>query len=249
MRRLGILFLLAGSLHGAITLLTTRSFGIAVSPTTSSTVDTTGATLCVSSFSDGVTTATYTPTDSKGNTWHPLTIASAGSQGRTQLWYAWDHGGSPLSVGAGHTFTGATTAGGNPWVVFTCYGGTQTSSDPFDQQNTGTTAASVATSLQPGSVTPTSPNQLLVTAVSAYLEPIGFTISPGTFTITAQSGLAGGVNYAGGQAYLVETTATAQNPTWTLSSGAAQSMTAAIATFKAGATASSPVKHKVTQGQ
>lgn len=249
MWRLGVLLLLVCSLQGAITQLTTRSFGMATSPTTSSTVDTTGATLCVASFSDGVTTATYTPTDSKGNTWHPLTIVNAGSQGRTQLWYAWDHGGTPFSAGTGHTFTGATTVGGNPWVVFTCYSGTQTTSDPFDQQNTGTTGASVATSVQPGSVTPTSANQLLVTSVSGYVEPTGFTISPGSFTITAQSGLLGGTNYAGAQAYLVETTATTQNPTWTLATVANQAMTAAIATFKAGATTSSLIKHRSTQGQ
>lgn len=248
MWRLGVLLLLVCSLQGAITQLTTSSFGMVTSPTTSSAVDTTGATLCVASFSDGVTTATYTPTDSKGNTWHGLSIASAGSQGRTQLWYAWDHGGTPLSVGTGHTFTGATTAGGNPFVVFTCYNGTQTSSDPFDQQSTGSTGISVATSLQPGSVTPATANQLLVTTVSGYVEPTGFTINSG-FTISAQSALVGGTNYAGAQAYLVETTATAQNPTWTLSSGVAQTMTATIATFKAGAAATSVVKHKSIQGQ
>lgn len=247
MKRLGILFLMVGSLQGAITLLTTRSIGTSGSSATTTSVDTTGATLCVASFSDGVQTATYTPTDSKGNTWNPLSIntPSAGNS-RVQLWYAWDHGGTPLSVGAGHTFTGATTAGGFPYAVFTCYGGTQTSSDPLDVQNTGGSGASIATSTQPGSVTPNFSNELLVTVVSGYSETIGFSIDSG-FAISAQSPLVGGSNYSGAQASFIETTITPKNPTWTLTSGVLGAMAASIATFKAATVAATGPKHKVTQ--
>lgn len=249
MKKLAVLILLASSLQGAITLLTTRSVGIPAGAATTSSVDTTGASLCVASFSDGANTATYAPTDSKGNTWHGLTVNTPiAGQAQVQLWYTWDHGGTPLSVGTGHTFTGTVTGSGFPFAVFTCYGGTQTSSDPFDVQNTGGTGASTGTSTQPGSVTPGAINELLVTTVSGYVETSGFSINSG-FTISSQSPLVGGTNFAGAQAYLVETSIVAQNPTWTLSSGIPQVMGASIATFKAVIASTSSIKHKSIQGQ
>jgi hypothetical protein len=99
-----------------------------------------------------------------------------------------------------------------------------------------------ATALATGSVTPSAANELVVTAEgqgAAGGSP--FTINLG-FTITDQKAQVGGQADGGGLAYLIQTTATAVNPTWTgVSNG---NMVVTIATFKAAAAGGTARKNK-----
>ena len=113
-------------------------------------IDTTGATLLVLALDDypGVTGEAIS--DSKGNSWTPLTASTSGAI-RVRLWYSF-----PTTTGSGHTFTvTGTDIFGSCAVQPFSGGGTHA----FDQQN-GTTSAS-GTSISPGSVTPGTDNQLV----------------------------------------------------------------------------------------
>jgi hypothetical protein len=94
--------------------------------------------------------------------------------------------------------------------------------------------------LQTGSVTPSENNEVLIAGTG--IEGTGRTATiNSSFTIT--DGIAGdGATRMGGYAaYLIQTTATAVNPTWTYS-GAVTRVAANIATFKAAAVAATPKK-------
>lgn len=197
--------------------------------TVSAAVNTTGATLlvmCVSKSSSLASSALIS--DSQGNTWHALTDVTNGALGHC-IWYAWDKGGTPLSTSAAHTFTigNPNTSG----AIISAYSGTQTSSDPFDKQNTNTAAASLTVTT--GTVTPSTSGQLLIALVGAQVAATApFTINS-SFTVNAYIvGAAGAVQAVGG-AYFIQTVAAAINPTWTV--GGASNLTAAIASFKASA--------------
>jgi hypothetical protein len=91
---------------------------------------------------------------------------------------------------------------------------------PFDMEN-----GAVAT--QPGSVTPSQNDSLIITAVRAAAGSTP-TIDSG-FTEFAL-GNVGGVHIPGGIAYLIQSTAAAVNPTWTVSGGSG--IQSVIAAFK-----------------
>jgi hypothetical protein len=193
-----------------------------LSSITTASVDTTGATLLVLVASDYGQAGAVTPTDSKGNTWTGLTQQGTGANARVRIWYS----RSPI-VGSGHTFT---FPGSSNFCTFTmsAWSGVDTTS-PFDQQN-GTSAAGVS-SVQPGSVTPGSNNELIVAALAWNTgESPGVSIGS-SFTITDQNDFSSGSNQGGAQAYLLQGTATAVNPTWSLPNST-PAAAAAIATFK-----------------
>jgi hypothetical protein len=193
---------------------------------TSGSIDTTGASLLVmhvSTYSQG---PDPTVSDSKGNTWTALTAQDPPvSEPRSQLFYV-----ANPTVGSGHTFTVAGTG------IFhvTCaaaFSGALTVS-PFDQQN-GARSDAAATSLQPGSVTPTEDNELVVTGIATGSGSSGAYTVGSSFTKTNEAAYANSVNEGGGLAYLVQGTAAAVNPQWSWTGSALRSAT--IATFKAAA--------------
>lgn len=196
-------------------------------------VDTTGATLLVAVVSDWPSTGPSGISDSKGNTWRTLT--SRVTTVRNRILYAWDHGGTALSVGSGHTIS--TTSGNFQTIDFLAFSGTQTSSDPLGQQN-GTTAN--AASVSAGSITPATNGEVIIAGVG---EDGSNTLSINSgFTITNQDPFVGGAHFGGAAAYLVQATAAAINPAWS----AAGSFNAAlnIVSFKAPAAASSVVSRR-----
>lgn len=197
---------------------------------TSTGINTTGAALLVAGFSEEVT-ATGALSDSNTNAW----VEIAGAEGsmpaglpRTWVYYV----KNPV-VGSNHTFT---MAGGNKTVLcVAAFSGTNTAANV--DQSTATVQGAAATTVQPGSVTPTEDNELLVTYVGVgdatnYGVGTTFTIDGG-YTITDQQPTVGGTNWAGALAYLIQTTAAASNPTWTESNS--NRSIAGIATFKAAA--------------
>jgi len=186
--------------------------------TVTGSINTTGANLIV--LVNALDTGTMTtPTDSKGNVYNALTASVVGTDDQVRLFYLFN----PI-VGTGHTFTQAANYG---MLGALAVSGAVT--NPFDQQNGATNAATV--SLATGSITPSESSELII---GGWL--VGGTNSAhsvgGGFTIGTNNDFNGtnGVRYGGTLAYLIQTTATAANPTlsWTGSVPAA----ARIASFK-----------------
>jgi hypothetical protein len=193
---------------------------------TSGAIDTTGSTLLVLCVSAFVTTP-GTISDSKSNTW----VAGAATSSANDAIFCF-YVKNP-TVGSGHTFT--DTATGNFATIFVAsFSGTDTTANTDQSNSSGGTPG--AGTVQPGSVTPTTNNQVLVTAVSADANTQTLSINAG-FTITDQvNSFTNG--YTGAMAYLVQGTAAAVNPTWTSTNGT-EVLQAAINTFKASAAAAS----------
>lgn len=102
-------------------------------------------------------------------------------------------------------------------------------SAPLDQQSGSIQAA--ASTIQAGSVTPGSDGQVIVSGVE--IQAGDLTSVDLSFVISDHTANSGS-NVGSGMAYLIETTATAKNPTDTMSGSS--SLAAINATFKAAAT-------------
>jgi hypothetical protein len=86
--------------------------------------------------------------------------------------------------------------------------------------------------IQPGSVTPTQNNELVVTGIGTSIATGTPTVNGG-FTVENTVPLLGGQYFGGGLADLVQTAATPANPLWTWSGTG--NLVAVIMTFKAAA--------------
>lgn len=192
---------------------------------TSSAIDTTGCDLLIVSVSSYDLTANPAVSDSKSNTWIPLTNHPvSGGDTTARIWYA-----KNPTVGSGHTFTVYSTGAIYCSVSVTGWSGAHLTA-PADQENGA--GSSGVTAISTGSVTPSEGNELLIAAVTA--DATGTFSIDGGFTIAGQVDYVVGHSEAGAQAYLVQTSATAANPQWSRT-GSATLMAAAIATFQAAA--------------
>jgi hypothetical protein len=93
-------------------------------------------------------------TDSKGNTWNPLTAKTNGYGGILQLFWT-----VPTVKGTGHTFR---NTGVDPSLIVAAFSGTDTVS-PFDKES-GAINAATTNDEAPGAVTPTNDNSLVIGA-------------------------------------------------------------------------------------
>lgn len=214
----------------AIAYVTGVTANLGVNGGTTSSVDSTGASLLVVVVSSYDLSSEPTLTDSKGNTWTGLTAQGpGGSNQRVRIFYA-----ANPTVGSSHTFTlsGSTTYSSVSALAFS---GAKTAS-PFDQQN-GATGGS--TSLATGSVTPSEDGELVVAGIALDSAPSSLTIDSG-FSTPAVVYFLGGSSYGVGSAYKIQTTAAAVNPTWSWTGSSGQA--AAIATFKVAAGGASVIK-------
>jgi hypothetical protein len=178
-------------------------------------IDTTGADLIV--VVEGCT-AFGTFSDSKSNTWTALSDWTAsGDAVLLRCRYC-----QAPTVGSGHTFS---SSGGlqTTLSVIALSGSVGT---PLDQQNF---MASQGTPVQPGSITPGANNEVLITAGAGYVGGSDFTAIDSGFTISDHASF-GTFGVSQGMAYLIQTTATSENPTWT---GATFNNGCGIASFKA----------------
>lgn len=180
---------------------------------TTTSIDTTGATLLVAA----VSATTPSVSDSKGNTW-ATAIAGTGVPTTTMFYVK-----NP-TVGTGHTFTGSGTV---PAICVFAYSGTDTTAD-VDQSSAGANTSQATA--QPGSVTPTVNNEVIVTAFGDFSNIPNYSVDSG-FTIQEHQNYTAGAAFGIAMADLIQTTATAENPTWT--PGSTGTCTAIIATFKA----------------
>lgn len=184
-------------------------------------VDTTGANLLIVCVSFD-TTSTQTISDSKSNTWTALTKTTSSSAGAV-CYYS-----KNPTVGASHTFSN-TGASNFSSIFMEAFSGADTSS-PFDQENGATNSS---TTLQPGSVTPSQNNEVIVTFLGFNTAGTPISIDGGFTQSDTAVDFSSGNHYGGAMAYLIQTSATAANPTWTRTN--TQTNSARIATFKAAA--------------
>lgn len=158
-------------------------------------------------------------TDSNSNSWTEVALGVDASTNCASVMYYCEN----PTVGASHTFYTTSQYCG---LTIICVSGEATTS--YDVSNgRGGYDASPYTTFQPGSVTPSQNNSLVIT--SAYqAAPTGAVTTPSGYTSIAN--WAFGTAYPGGVAYQIQTTATATNPTWGVS--ATSNVAANIAVFK-----------------
>lgn len=184
---------------------------------TSGSRDTSGITFLVAVLAEA--NAQGSISDSKSNTWTELTTYS-GSARTCSIWYV-----TNPTVGTGHTITISGT-GNSPCVSWGGFTGVATSS-PFDVENGN--GAVFATTVQPGTVTPSAANSLVLTGVCTSIQAAGVSVdSP--FTLATQGPTTGFGSETSAMAYEIQTTATARNPTWTRTNSA--DLASPIAVFK-----------------
>ena len=202
-------------------------------PVTTGSIDTTGADFIVIGLAvdDGYND---TPTDSKSNTWTQVANTYTNTNVRVRMWYS-----VPTSVGSAHTFTAPSSPIGTIFVV-AFSGVAQTT--PEDQISG---ANAFASTLKPGSITPTEDNELIVSIFGINSAGAPMSIDAG-FTETDEQEFDSGVSYGGAAAYLVQTTAAAADPTWTRTN--TNGMAAIQVSFKAAAVASGPANLKTFNG-
>ena len=194
--------------------------GLGANGGTTGSIDTTGASFLVLNVSYYDPGTAPTISDSKSNTWSALTLQS--STGSSRLYYC----ASP-SVGTGHTFS-ANGTGSYPSLQVLAFSGSH--GTPFDQQNGATSAG--ATSLATGSITPSEDNELVIAGLVHGDNTAGAVSIDGGFT-AYKNAFSSGNNMGGGIAYLIQTTATAANPSWSVTTST--QLAATIASFKAAA--------------
>lgn len=196
--------------------------GLGVNGGTTGSLDSTGANFGVGLIAYS-NPSTPVLSDSKGNTPTMLTASEASYAGHKIGYFE-----NP-TVGSSHT---GTIGGVSTFATlgFGWFSGVATSSS-FDQEN-GATSSSL-TSIQPGSVTPSEDNELVVTACTC-IGTANFAINGG-FTSMGSVPISGGAYFGSIAAYLIQTTAAAANPTmsWDTSGNNA----ARIATFRQAAVA------------
>jgi hypothetical protein len=200
------------------------------------TINSTGADLLICAICTDQTSGAAFYSDSKGNTgWTLLFDQTCGWSGRIRLYYC-----IPTSVGSGHYLSISGSYVGS--VFFSGFSGAL-QTPPADQQNgNGTVNPNVPTTLTTGLITPAYPNELVVTAC---VSPDGD--STGLSSGTLLDHLSNNVAYGGGFGYLIQTTATPVNLTWTQSVNS--QMATAIASFKsASGVARPPVRRRVITG-
>ena len=195
---------------------------------TTSGIVTTGANLIVINLSwyNGVTPGGAL-TDSLGNTWTGLAAQVGSGTGpnpnflTNQLLYCVNP-----TVGVGHTFSYNGTSM-YPSIQVQAWSGA--ASVPFDVQNGALSNAVVA--LNTGSVTPGVNGELIVAGLSSDGGTTSVAINSG-FTVSNTNLFVAGSSEIGSMAYLVQGTAAAVNPQWTLTVMPVNGVNVTIASFK-----------------
>lgn len=205
--------LAGGPALAAISLVNNVDTGFVNQPT--GTISTTGASLAVACVAGDQGQGTgQTVGDDRGNTWARVATPLVLGGIHVELWYA--------LITSPNASTAIQYSGNFSYIAVASFSGTATSSVK-DGSPTGATAA-FATSVQPGSITPSQANGLLISCFGA--NPSSGTPNVNSsFTKTDDISTA---DVIGGLAYLVQTTATAVNPTWDNFT-----MTAAMASMQA----------------
>lgn len=165
-------------------------------------------------------------TDTLGNTW-TLARTDTGSFSSTVETLKTYYCINP-TVGTAQKFNVGAGASSFPAIFVSAYR-KSVGSPALDQQNGNHSNTVATTTVQPNNVTPSSPNELIVTGL--FLD---FATSTGTnsigsgFSLLSSFGVTGS-SVGGAQAYIIQTSALAENPVWSTTVGSF--MMASILTF------------------
>lgn len=180
----------------SVTLIANAAAGGGSTSATTGAVDSTGANLAV--VPGGRLFSSITWSDSKGNTFTALSTYTHSIFGGS-LAYCLN-----LTVGSGHTFTGSGT---QPAVGASLFSGV----DAYDQES-GSGGGGSSTR-QPGSITPPSDGCLFFTGFTA--DNNNYWAVDSGFTLAGSIDNSPGTHFSVAWAYKIQTTAAAENPTWT----------------------------------
>lgn len=184
---------------------------------TSAALTTTGADLLIIAVNYFTGNApAFTPSDSKGNTWHALTAKTSGNIG-SKLYYAWN-----ATVGTNHTFTVNSSQPSFYGCGVAAFSGSNTASDPFDAE---VGAVGSSNSLAAGSLG--GSGKLLVSDLC--VDSNGDTKSVSTGTKILDIAFVGGTSE--GLAFAWKEQTGADNPSWSWTN--AGTTTLVNATFNA----------------
>lgn len=210
---------------GSPALIASVSTNGGINGVTSDPINTTGANLLIASVAwysaAGADVTTTEFSDSKGNTWTQLNLAGVISSTPTANRMFWS---VPTTVGSGHTFEVTETGS---YASISVVAISNMSATPFDQQ--AQNEQSATTTIQPGSITASQANAVLVTGLafvtsgtisinSSFVTPVTVDYSPG-------NGLGSSISVR------IDTSASATNPTWS-TTGSSGHMSASMASFE-----------------
>lgn len=206
---------------GGFSLVAHTSKGGNTTTVTTDPIDTSGATLLIAL--GGYYSGSVTFTDSKGNTWTPLTLQGSGTLFTQVYWCV------PTSVGSGHTFHFDAAFPGLCVMAF--YGA---NASPFDLQD-GNSGVGGATTIQAaGAINPSVDGSLVVSAVAVGLNDFTTTVDSGLTVIEYVQNTSGGagnhLNF--GLGYLIQSPHASINPTWTISTGSTTTRSTSLSSFK-----------------
>lgn len=182
---------------------------------TSGAIDTSGAKIIVVGVSRGTLGTVGAPTDNQGNT-YTLAVNTNVAARNSLLFYCINP-----TTNASHTFSYSDTSS-FPAIYAAAFSG---EADSLDATNSNTTSGST---IQPGSVSPAGDNELFVTVVAENSGSVLTVSIDSSFTIVQELCSTVSADYRGGAiAYKIQTTGSAENPTWSGFSGAATAATIA----------------------
>jgi hypothetical protein len=196
----------------AITHIASTAAGGTANIVTTSAIDTTGANLIVIATAKFNSNA-ITVSDSKGNTWTPLTARTGGAV-HSRIYYCFNP-----TVGSGHTFS---ISGTNvfPSIGVGAFGGV----DAYEAESGS--SSTTGTSRQPGALVPSVDGCLVISgcATGAGTPAIDSGFSENTVSF------ASGQHASVGIGRLIQATAASVNPTWSWTGSANNAVTLAVFT-------------------
>lgn len=197
----------------AITFINSSSYGSTNTNGASSqaSMNTTGANFLACTIADYNANSPSTITESRASsapTGYTTVVSVTLVQMRIAYWVNYTSAGNPTTF---------TTNGTGTYVALACIAmaGVDTSGSAFEAQSAGGTAT--AATVQPGSLTPAVDNELLVTGMGTNVDTSatingGYGVNGGN---PVTGGSSPGTSFTASIAYLIQTSKTAANPTWT----------------------------------
>lgn len=222
--------------QAAISFVTSAPYTTACNATTTTNINTTGASLLVAFGKDfgGDSSNTIAMSDSSGNTWIFATSTAKQSCGQGNELEFMYYVLNPITSSTQKFNMKSTTSNSVCGLTVSAYSGTALS-NALDGLTANATQGS--NTIQAGAITPAVANELFVGGYMGRNNTTVASINSG-FTLYATSTLA--TNFAVADAYLVSSTISAVNPTWTdTDANCSQEKFAILSSFKPAAGAGS----------
>lgn len=201
-----------------------------------------GANFIALALADYTSVSAGVPVDTKGCTWFPRTAQTEGLE-RIRLFYAFPDGSH---VDANHGFGVTGSNGSYPTITVISFSNLL-STDPYDGHENG--AVSAGLSVAAGSVTPSQPNSLVISAcANAAVFSSAVSGVSGWASVIQAGAIAANAFYCGMSYKIQSGAASAENPTWTIGD-ATYGIAAVIASFSPAATSAFVPANKLIANQ